>query len=277
MIKVGIIGDIKREEQIYQILHSQKDVEPTGVYFPGKDYDSKRFRSYHNPIELLEISDAIFIDNNDRISTDFIKLMIRKSKHIFFNCLPGFKISETKTLLDLHNEAGNVVQFSNRFLFLTQNLLPEVSTGVNIVNFSARCELKELHFFSEVMDALIFLRKVENSSIKNSDVFGLQRSNGIATVSIRTTYSNGSVHNILVSGENIKTGARFFQKNKFIDIDLQQSELKDKPQLDSSVFDSFIKCIKGKKATSISFDDYYNSLKAYQEIKEKLNFSGITF
>jgi len=277
MIKVGIIGDIFKEDQLYQTLYSLKEVEVTGVYCPGKDFKSSRLKSYHNPIELLEVSDAIWIYSNEGISNDFIRLMIRKSKHIFFRHVPDIQLQDAKEILELHKEAGTVAQVFNRLLFVRPGITHEITPGAKIVNLQVVASGKEGHIFSDIIDSLVFLSRIENSAAKHSEIFGLQRGVSYSTVSIRINYSNGSVHNILISNEDIKTEIQVFQKSRFLQYSLPDAneESQSIQQYEIAAFQNFFLGIHNKQTESISFEDFYHSLKTYQEIKEKLNSSGI--
>lgn len=277
MIKVGIIGSLQDEGQIYQTLHNSKEVEPTGLYNPGRDIKSDKFKIFHNPIELLEISDAILIYNSENISADFISLMIRKSKHIFFRRPPHLSISEIAILLKLQKEAGSVIHLFNQLLAAKPGVIAETGSGIKIINLQLGVNEKSSTLSAEMMNAFVFLCKLENSSVKHSEVLGLKNDKSQITVNIHSVCSNGSVHNILLSFDNINSEIQIFQKNNLIRFEIpNEKDIAENVQtFDDFAFQSFISCIGGKPCESIGFEDFYNSMKTYLDISEKLNYSGI--
>lgn len=277
MIRVGIIGDLQEEGRIYQTLHGSKEVEPIGLYNPGRDFKSANFKIYHNPIELLELSDAILIYNPERITSDFIRLMIRKSKHIYFRRLPVLSNSEITELLKLQKEAGSIIHIYNSLIGTKNGLISDIKPGAKIINLQLEIQTKAKDLSSEIMNVLVYLCKIENSPIKHSEVLALKNEESEITMNIHSLCSNGSVHNILLSDRSISSEIQIFQKNNFIRFDFPKTtNTATADQMsDDFAFRKFIQSIEGKSSENISFEDFYNSQKSYVDIREKLNYSGI--
>jgi hypothetical protein len=277
MIQIGIIGNLQGEELIYQTLHNSKEIDIAGVYNPGRDFRSVQFQIFHNPIELLELSDAILIYNTERISVEFISLMIRKSKHIYFRMQPLLTVTEAADLLKLQKEAGSVVHLFNPFLAARPGIIPEINPGVKIINMQVGIKPQGLRMSSEIMNALVFLCKLENSPVKHLDVLGLQNNKAQITVNIHAGCSSGSAHNILLSEESIHAEIQIFQKHNSIRFEIPNltNQGDDMQPFDSFAFQNFISRIEGKSGESIAFEDYCNSLKIYFDLIEKLKYSGI--
>ncbi len=277
MIRVGIIGDLQEEGRIYQTLHKSKEVELIGLYNPGQDSRSVTFRVFHNPIELLELSDALMINNTERISADFIRVVIRKSKHIYFRRPPILSISEIADLLKLQKEANVVIQLYNPLLGMKPGIMLEIKPGVKIISLQQAIQSTEKGLSPEILNSLVFLGKVENSPIKHSEVLAMKSTQGYITLNIHSLCSNGSAHNILFSDKTTASEMQIFQKDHFICFKTSVNTGKDEtaPSPEALVFQNFIASINGKISENISFEDFFNCQKSYLDIREKLAYSGI--
>lgn len=277
MIRVGIIGDLQEEGKINQTLRISKEIEPIGLYNPGRDFKSKNFKTYHNPIELLESSDAILIYNTERISADFIRLMIRKSKHIYFRRLPILSDTELNELLKLQKEAGCIIHLFNSLLGIKAGIISEIQAGAKIINLQLKIQANSLNLSAEIMSALVYLCKIENSPIKHSEVLALKNETADVSMNIHSLCANGSIHNLLLSDRSIHSEVQIFQKNNFIRYDFENEDKSNISEqlLDEFAFKNFILAIEGKTSENISFEDFYNSRKSYLDIRDKLNYSGI--
>ncbi len=273
MIRVGIIGNVQEEDKIYQTLHHSKDTEPVGLYNPERDTKSNRFRVFHNPVELLEVSDAVAIYNAERISADFIRLLIRKSKHIYFHSYPLLSSSEASDILKLQKEAGTSIHLYNPYLPARPGITEEVFPGVKIINLQGTLENPEISLPVGLMHALSFLNKIGNSPIKHSEIIGLPGKNGALTVSMHAICSNGSVYNVLLTGDKVIPGVCIYQKEGSLFYNI--SEEGNQQSYDLAAFHSFIDSVRGEKTEGVVFDDYVNSLKSFLDIKERLNYSGV--
>lgn len=273
MIRIGIIGNIQDEEQIFQTLHHCKNTELTGLYNPERDSKSVRFKVYHNPVELLEVSDALAVYHAERLSADFIRLLIRKSKHIYFHSFPVLTVSEAADILKLQKEAGTVIHLYNPYFLAHPGIVSEIASGVKIINLQLKLDRADKHLSAGIMHALVFLNKIGNSPVKHSEVLGLPGKQDSLTVNIHTICSNGSVYNMLLSGESIKSEVHIFQKQGFVFYEIPDTD--HQQAIDNLAFKNFIESIAEKKTEGIVFEDYANSLKSFLDVKEKLNYSGI--
>lgn len=276
MIKVGIIGDLQDEDQIYQILHNNKNVEQLGLYSPDRDFNSEKFKIYHNPIELLELSDAIMV-YSQQVSFEYIQLMIRKSIHIYFKRLPQLKASELSDLCKLQKEAGNIIHLYNPLLTDSLKIKTKILSGAKIVNLQLALNYLPGNIASQLMCVLTYLYKIENSTIKDSNVLALKGDDSQATIHIHLLYSNGSAHNILLSDQSIKSKAQFFQANQLLRINFEKTGKKQEviSSPEDIAFQNFTGAISGNKNDCVSLEDFNDIQKSYLDIREKLNYIGI--
>ena len=115
MIKLGIFGDHTTNPELLDQLKIMPEVEIIGLYFSGNATDPDGFSMFSSPIGLMDISDAILILSDKSISNDLVKLILRKSKHVYLKSVPSVHIREIKELIDLEKEAGIVTFIYNPF------------------------------------------------------------------------------------------------------------------------------------------------------------------
>ena len=92
MLKLGIFGDQTSNPELMRLLKTMPQVTVTGVYFSGTIAVPEDFTEFLNPIELMDLSDAILILSDKSISSDLIRLIFRKSKHIYLRTIPQLNI-----------------------------------------------------------------------------------------------------------------------------------------------------------------------------------------
>lgn len=280
MIKLGIFGDQTTNHELLGQLNNIPEVEVTGLYFSGNATDTDGFPLFSSPIGLMDVSDALLILSDKSISNDLVKLMLRKSKHIYLKSVPGLHIREIKELIDLEKEAGIVTFIYNPF-----NYNPYFDPFRNnyekpfLINLRTCFEGDVIKASHEMLLLVTALNRLVQSNYKKLEVFGLHESNNQLVISLRIEYNNGCVINLTVSQEKIAGFCEIFQKSKRIHFDIQDPLYIQYPQLDQeyTAICNFIRLIRNRDKKANSFDSLLNGVQIVHEIKEHLRFHGIDF
>ncbi|HEX7585989.1 MAG TPA: hypothetical protein VF373_14970, partial [Prolixibacteraceae bacterium] len=202
MIKLGIFGDQTTNTELLDQLKNMPEVEVAGVYFSGNVVVPDGFTVLSSPTGLMDISDAILILSDKSISNDLVRLILRKSKHVYLKTIPNFHISEIKELIDLEKEAGIVTFIYNPF-----NYIPYFDPFINkyekpfLINLRTCFEGEVIKPSHEMLLLVTALNRKVQSNFKKLDVFGLNEPGNQLIVNLRIEYENGSVINLTVSQE----------------------------------------------------------------------------
>jgi hypothetical protein len=280
MIKLGIFGDQTTNHELLGQLNTIPEVEVTGLYFSGNVEVADVFPVFSSPIGLMDISDAILILSDKSISNDLVKLILRKSKHIYLKSVPSLHIREIKELIDLEKEAGIVTFIYNPF-----NYNPYFDPFSNkyekpfLINLRTCFEGEVIKASHEMLLLVTALNRLVQSNYKKLEVFGLHDLNNQLVISLRIEYNNGCVINLTVSQEKISGFCEIFQKSKRIQFDIQTPLYVQYPQLNQeyTAISNFIRLIQNGDKKTNSFDSLLNGVQIVHEIKEHLRFNGIDF
>ncbi len=280
MIKLGIFGDQTTNHELLGQLNTIPEVEIAGLYFSGNVQLSNRFPEFSSPIGLMDISDAILILSDKSISNDLVKLILRKSKHVYLKSVPSLHIREIKELIDLEKEAGIVTFIYNPF-----NYNPYFDPFSNkyekpfLINLRTCFEGEVIKASHEMLLLVTALNRLAQSSYKKLEVFGLQETNNQLVINLRIEYENGCVINLTVSKEKLPGFCEIFQNTKQIQFDIQTPLYIQYPQLNQeyTAISNFIRLIQNRDKKANSFDSLLNGVQIVHEIKEHLRFNGIEF
>jgi len=280
MIKLGIFGDQTTNHELLGQLKIMPGVEIVGLYFSGNATDPDGFPVFSSPIGLMDVSDAILILSDKSISNDLVKLILRKSKHVYLKSVPSLHIREIKELIDLEKEAGIVTFIYNPF-----NYIPYIDPFSNkyekpfLINLRTCFEGEVIKASHEMLLLVTALNRLAQSSYKKLEVFGLQETNNQLVINLRIEYNNGCVINLTVSQEKISGSCEIFQKSKRIQFDIQTPLYVQYPQLNQeyTAISNFIRLIHDRDKKANSFDSLLNGVQIVHEIKEHLRFNGIDF
>jgi hypothetical protein len=280
MIKLGIFGDQTTNHELLGQLNTIPEVEVTGLYFSGNVEVADGFPVFSSPIGLMDISDAILILSDKSISNDLVKLILRKSKHIYLKSVPSLHIREIKELIDLEKEAGIVTFIYNPF-----NYNPYFDPFSNkyekpfLINLRTCFEGEVVKASHEMLLLVTALNRLVQSNYKKLEVFGLHESNNQLVINLRIEYNNGCVINLTVSQEKMSGFCEIFQKSKKIQFDIQTPLYIQYPQLNQeyTAISNFIRLIQNRDKKANSFDSLLNGVQIVHEIKEHLRFNGIEF
>jgi hypothetical protein len=280
MIKLGIFGDQTTNHELLGQLKTMPGVEIVGSYFSGNATDPDGFPVFSSPIGLMDVSDAILILSDKSISNDLVKLILRKSKHIYLKSVPSLHIREIKELIDLEKEAGIVTFIYNPF-----NYNPYFDPFSNkyekpfLINLRTCFEGEVIEASHEMLLLVTALNRLAQSSFKKLEVFGLLQTNNQLVINLRIEYNNGCVINLTVSQEKLPGFCEIFQKSKRIQFDIQSPLYIQYPQLNHeyTAISNFIRLIQDRDKKANSFDSLLNGVQIVHEIKEHLRFNGIDF
>jgi hypothetical protein len=280
MLKLGIFGDQSSNVELMRQLKTMPDITIAGVYFSGNATVPDDFTELFSPIELMELSDAILIMSDKSISSDLIRLILRKSKHIYLRTIPHLNIREIKELIDLEKEAGIVNYIYNPFDFI-----PHFDPFLNkydkplLINLRTCFEGSILRPVNEMLLLVTAINRVVQSNYKKTDVFGLKDSDDQMVVNIRVEYENSSVINLTVSKEKTSGYCEIFSKTGRIKFEFPTPLYISYPHFNQeyTAIENFIRIIHLKEKQANSFDNLLNGIRIVNEISEHLRFNEIQF
>ena len=280
MIKLGIFGDQTTNTELLDQLKNMPEVEVAGVYFSGNVVVPDGFTVLSSPTGLMDISDAILILSDKSISNDLVRLILRKSKHVYLKTIPNFHISEIKELIDLEKEAGTVTFIYNPF-----NYIPYFDPFINkyekplLINLRTCFEGEVIKPSHEMLLLVTALNRVVQSNYKTIDVFGLNESGNRLILNLRVEYDNGCVINLTLSQEKLPGYCEIFDQNGRINFEFQTPLYILYPHLNQeyTAISNFVRHIQNQDKKANSFDNLLNGVQIVHDIREHLRFNGIVF
>ena len=278
MIKLGIFGDQSTNPELLVQLNARADAGVSGVYYSGNVNSPEGFRELSSPEGLMDISDALLLLSDKSVSSDLIKMILRKSKHLYLKTIPNINVREIKELIDLEKEAGIVAFISNPFYeipwldpFITNYDKPFL---LNLCTCFEGSSIRPAH---ELLLLITAMNRLAQSNSKKLDVFGLKNAIGQVLVSLRLEYENGSVFNLTVSQEKGPGFCELFdhQERKKIEFDKPLYNLNPQLNPEYSAVTGFLDMVLEQDKKSGTFDNFLNGLQMLHEIKEHLRFHEI--
>ena len=280
MLKLGIFGDQTSNLELMGQIRVMPEVTVAGVYFSGNATVPNNFAEFFNPVELMEISDAILILSDKNISSDLIKLILRKSKHIYQKTIPNLNIREIKELIDLEKEAGIV-----NFIYNPFDFIPHFDPFFNkyekplLINLRTCFEGSSIKPANEILLLVTTINRIIQSNYKKTEVFGLKDSKGQIIISIRVEYENSSVVNLTVSKEKTSGYCEIFDITGRTKFDFTSPLYISYPHVNQEYTSicNFIRIIHLQHKQANSFDNLLNGVRIVNEISEHLRFNEIQF
>ncbi len=256
------------------------EVTVEGVYFSGNTTVPDGFTEFFSPVELMEMSDAILILSDKSISSDLIRLILRKSKHIYLKTIPNLNIREIKELIDLEKEAGIV-----NFIYNPFDFIPHFDPYLNkqekplLINLRTCFEGSANKPANEMLLLVTAINRVIHSNYKKTDVFGIEDSAGQLVVNVRVEYENGSVVNLTISKEKTSGYCEIFNSSGKTKFDFQAPLYISYPHINQEFtsIENFIRIIHLHNKHANSFDNLLNGIRIVDEISEHLRFNEIHF
>jgi hypothetical protein len=280
MIKLGIFGDQTTSPELMNQLKTMAGTEVAGVYFSGNATVPDGFVELMSPIGLMDISDAILILSDKTISCELIRLILRKSKHMYLKTIPNLNIKEIKELIDLEKEAGIVTSIYNPF-----NYIPSFDPFSNkfekpiLINLRTCFEGISIKPSHEMLLLLTAMNRVFQSNYKKLEIFGIRESGTQIILNLRVEYENGCVFNLTISQEKVRGYCEIFDQSKRIRFEFEPSLYVLYPYLNQeyTAIGKYIRLIQAQDKKSNSFDNLLHGVQIVHEIREHLRFNEIDF
>jgi len=280
MLKLGIFGDQTSNPELIRQLKNRTDVAIEGIYFTGNAKVPNGFTEFFNPVELMDRSDAILIMSDKSISSDLIRLIVRKSKHIYLKTIPHLNIREIKELIDLEKEAGIV-----NFIYNPFDFIPHFDPFTNknekplLINLRTCFEGSSIKPVNEMLLLVTALNRVVQNNYKKTEVFGLKDALGQLVVNIRVEYENSSVVNLTVSKEKTSGFCEIFNSTDITKFEFTQPLFVAYPRVNQeyTAISNFIRIIHLHDKPANSFDHLLDGVRIVNEISEHLRFKEIQF
>jgi len=261
-------------------VKTMPEVAVEGVYFSGNIAIPKGFKEFYNPIELMELSDAILIMSDKSISSDLIKLILRKSKHVYLKTIPNLNIREIKELIDLEKEAGIVNFIYNPFGFIP-HFDPFIQKYENplLINLRTSFEGSVIKPANELLLLVTALNRVIQNNYKKTEVFGIKDPQGQLVVNIRVEYENSSVVNLTVSKEKTAGYCEIFNAGGTTKFEFNQPLYIAYPHMNQeyTAIGNFLQIIQLHHKPVNTFVNLLDGVRIVNEISEHLRFNEIQF
>lgn len=280
MFKLGIFGDQTTSPKLLHQLKKMPGAVIAGVYFSGNASVPDGFTELTSPAGLMDISDAILILSDKSISFDLMRLILRKSKHMYLRTIPNLTAREIKELTDLEKEAGIVTFIYNPFNYLPFfDPIHYNHEKPLLINLRTCFEGETIKPSLELLLLVTALNRVIQSNCKKLDVFGLKGAGSGLIVNLRMEYENGSVTDLIVSQEKIHGHCEIFEQKGRSKFEFKTPLYVLYPHLNQeyTAIGHFIRLIQHQEAKSNSFDNLLNGVQVVHQIREHLRFNEIDF
>jgi hypothetical protein len=214
------------------------------------------------------------------ISSDMIRLIVRKSKHIYLKTIPNLNIRELKELIGLEKEAGIVNFIYNPFDFIPHfDPLTYKNEKPLLINLRTCFEGRSLRPANEMLLLVTALNRVVQDKYKKTEVFGLKDPQNQLVVNVRVEYENSSVVNLTVSREEGPGYCEIFNAIGRTKFEFNEPLYKAYPYVNqeyTAIMD-FIRIIHLHDKPANSFDNLLDGVRVVNEISEHLRFHEIQF
>jgi hypothetical protein len=280
MIKLGIFGDQTTSPDLLKQLKTLPGTEVSGTYFSGNATVPDGFAEQLSPVGLMDISDAILILSDRSISSDLIRMILRKSKHIYLRTIPNLNVKEIKELIDLEKEAGIVTSIYNPFSYIPQlDPLSKKFEKPLLINLRTCFEGSSIKPSHEMLLLLTAINRVVQSNFKKLDIFGLRESETRIILNLRVEYENGSVFNLTITQEKVSGHCEIFELSNKIRFEFEPPLYILYPYLNQeySAIGNFIRLIQNQDTKSNSFDNLLHGVQIVHEIRTHLRYNEIDF
>ena len=261
-------------------VKAMPEVIVAGVHFSGNAIVPDGFTEFYNPIELMEISDAILIMSDKSISSDLIRLILRKSKHMYLKTIPNLNIRELKELIDLEKEAGIVNYIFNPFDFIPHfDPIQNKYENPLLINIRTCFEGMFLKPANEMLLLVTAIGRIIQSNYKKTEVFGLKDQKEQLVINTRVEYENSSIVNLTVSNEKSSGYCEIFNSAGRTKFEFTTPLYDPYPNINQeyTAICNFIRIINLHDKQANSFDNLLNGVRIVDEISEHLRFSEIQF
>jgi hypothetical protein len=277
MIKLGIFGDHTSNPDLVRRIDQIPGVAIEGIYFSGNASVPEGFKEFYSPVELMRLSDAVLVISERSISNDLIKLILRKSKHIYLRAIPQLTLREIKELTDLEKEAGIVNYIYNPFDFIPYFDALKKKDNPVLINLRTCFEGKMLSPGNEMLLLVTALHRMVQNNYKKTEVFGIKDVKGQLVINTRIEYEDSSVVDLTVTNEQSAGHCEIFRYSGKAKFEFSEPLYNAFPDADKEYTSicNFIHVIQQGVKPANSFDNLQNGVRIVNEINEHLRFNDI--
>jgi len=280
MIKLGIFGDQFTNSKLLEQLKTMPEVMISGVYFSGNTIVPKGYTELASPEGLMDVSDALLILSEKSVSSDLIRMILRKSKHLYLKSIPNLNVREIKELIGLEKEAGIITYIYNPFNYIPWlDLFKTKYEKPFLINLRTSFEGSTIKPAQEILLLITALNSLAQSNSKKIEVFGINESVNHLVVNLRIEYENGSVINLTISQEKLSGYCEIFEQSGRTKHEFETPLYVLYPQFNQefTAISKFIHLVNVQDKKANVFDNLLNGLQIVHEIKEHLRFNEIVF
>ena len=280
MIKLGIFGDQFTNTKLLEQLKTMPGVMVSGVYFSGNSSVPEGYNELASPEGLMDVSDALLILSEKSVSSDLIRMVLRKSKHLYLKSIPNLNVREIKELIGLEKEAGIVTYTYNPFNYIPWlDLFKTNYEKPFLINLRTCFEGVTIKPSQEILLLVTAVNSLSQSNSKKIEVFGMNESGDKLIINLRVEYENGSVINITLSQEKLSGYCEIFEHSGRTKHEFEGPLYVLYPEFNQeyTAISKFIQLISIQDKKTNIFDNLLNGLHIIHEIKEHLRFNEIVF
>ncbi len=282
MLNLGLIGDIKLLEPYTKKARENPEIHITGKSSVGTQPLPGSFRLQapeFNRIELIERSDALFINRFSLLPFDLLCEMVKKSKHFFAASYPDLSAGKIAQLVKLAHEAKTVIQIANPYYY--QPAMHWIAE-----NIGKPAYVNVFYFNNETDEATILLKLL----LMLKDVAGAIPKKTSAVL-FRSVPANSIFHNVqLEFGDGTIVNLNFGKKDnlrqfkinlymhdKFAELDfikerysVNNSSIGSSDLSAANETEAFLYSVLQKREAATNIETYANALQIMDRIQEKL-------
>jgi len=283
MLSIGLIGKITSIEKQIEKLSKYPDIRIHGKSSVGTKHEPSEYRfsiPEYNRIELIERSDAIFLEDSALVPYSLLKDSIKRRKHIFFSEYPDFSEEQSLELIKLIDEAGTVVQIKNPLYFnsIVQCMAKKTSQPFYL---AAEIILPTEEQYGQILwDIVLLLLKMGQAVPKKNKALNIShRSKKYNFRNIRLEFTDSSAleMNITYPAENKKFTLKVVSGEDIFDMNIISNQVHSKLSTANiktdfiKEYESFFKSVIKKQPPLTGINEYLTALRTIQDIRSKIN------
>jgi len=280
MIKLGVFGDQSTNPELIEQIRSVTDIRIAGVNFSGNANIPSGLKEFSGPEDLMDAADAILFLSEKSISIELIKLILRKSRHLYLSATPNLNVKEIKELLGFEKEAGIVTFIYNKFDYLPFLDVTKINYEKPfLINLRTCFEGNVIKPSHEILLIITALNRIAKSNFKKLEIFAIKDSESQLTINLRIEYDNGSVINFTITQEKSSGNCEIFCPNGNFNFEFQNPLYIAYPQINQEfiAIGNYLELIQNKDRKENSFDNLIKGVQIIHEIREHLRFNGLDF
>ncbi len=274
MINIGILSNKQSCIETIKIIQDLDGFKISGIQSKVKQDSEVQSSAIE---ELIDSSEAVYIDGLADPEVETLKSILRKSTHVFLK-EPFFSSpSGISKLIDFQQEAGSVIQIFNPCLFFPEIVRMKGNLDLPLL-IDMEVVVQELNDLeTELLNTLLFLIGSEGSGFRKIEVFGLQGKDQLL-INLHLQFISGSIAQLkLFTSKKLsgKCKLGIYQRESApISLEL---DIFDKKNLisEQTALAHFALAIEQNKGNLLSLNELAQAVTAVQEIKDKLKFPNV--